>query len=84
LYQIWEAAIQIGAKNALLCFPVRRVVPATPTELLRFQTFRVFLLVLRHGIVAFFAIRALQCDDVSHNRTLFLASPTLRFATPIE
>jgi len=69
LYQIWEAAIQIGAKNALLCFPMHRVVPATPAELFRFQTFRVLLLVLRDGIVAFLTIRALQSDDVSHIQT---------------
>ena len=45
---------------------MNRVMPAAPAEFLRFDAFGVLLLVLCRRIIAFFAVRALQCDDVSH------------------
>jgi hypothetical protein len=66
-----KAPTRFGAKNALLCFPVNRMVATTPAELFRFQTLGVLLLVFRHGIVAFFAVVALQGDNVAHRSPSF-------------
>ena len=42
------------------------MVPASRTEFLGLETFRILLLVLRHRVVAFLAVVALQRNDVSH------------------
>jgi hypothetical protein len=46
---------------------VRGLLPARIAKLLRFQTFRVLLLVLARCVVAVLAIPALQRDDFSHD-----------------
>jgi hypothetical protein len=51
---------------------MRGLLPARIAKLLRFQAFRVLLLVLARGVVAVLAIPALQRDDFSH--LLFLSS----------
>ena len=42
------------------------MVPAPPAEFLCLETFGILLLVLRHRVVAFLAVVALQRNDVSH------------------
>src|SRR5437867_11606879 len=54
----------------LLRFAMNRMMPAAPAELFRFQTLGILFLVLRHGVVAFLAIVALQRNDFSHNLSL--------------
>ena len=45
---------------------VSGVLPAEPTVLLILHPSRLFLLVLRRGVIASLAISAFQCYDVSH------------------
>ena len=60
------------------------VMPASRAKLLRFETFRLLLLVLCCRIVAFFAVITLQCDDVSHTKSNYammsvtVPAPTVR------
>jgi len=64
------------------CLAVRRMMPATRTELLRFQAFGILFLVLRGRIVAFFAVRTLQRNNISHNNyariSVTVPAPTVR------
>ena len=63
------AALPIGAtglQSFLLRFPMHRMMTTSPAELLRLETFGVFLLVLRHRVIAFLAVTALQSNDISH------------------
>jgi hypothetical protein len=55
------------------------MMPASPAELFRFQTLRILLFVLRHGIVAFFAIGALHRNDIPH---MFLTWPSMAARKP--
>ena len=56
--------------TALLRFPVLLVAAATLAKLLKLKTASGRLLVLGRGIVALFALGALQCDDFPHLRIL--------------
>src|SRR5437762_9215358 len=58
-------------KQKLFHFLVRRLLAARIAKLLSFQTLRMFLLVLRRGVVAVLAFAALQCNGLAH----FLPSP---------
>jgi hypothetical protein len=49
---------------------VRRLFAAGVAELLRFHPFRMLLFVLGGGVVAVFAISALQGDNVAHKLSL--------------
>jgi hypothetical protein len=55
---------------ALLRFPVLLVAAATLAELLELETASGRLLVLGGGVVALFALGALQCHDFPHLRIL--------------
>jgi hypothetical protein len=55
-------------QNLLHLF-VRRVLPAALAELLQFDAVRSGLAILRRGVIAFFAITALHCDDFTGHKT---------------
>src|SRR5581483_8480071 len=61
----------------LLHFFVRRMLPATPTELFDLQTVRSRLPVLRRRIIALFAVTALQRDDFPWHCLLLATSNSL-------
>jgi hypothetical protein len=52
---------------------MRRLFPAGIAELLRFHPFRMLFLVLGRGVIAIFAIPALQRNDVAHKLSLPLS-----------
>ena len=45
------------------------MVPASRTEFLGLETFRMLLLVLRHRVVTFLAVVTLQSNDVAHKNS---------------
>jgi hypothetical protein len=57
-------------KTVLLRFPVLLVAAATLAEFLELETASGRLLVLGGGVVALFALGALQCHDFPHLRIL--------------
>src|SRR6185503_11870497 len=80
LYQL-----ELLACKPLLSFAVYRMVPASRTEFLCLETFRILLLVLRHRVVTFFAVVALQCNDIAHKTSTYpsiisatVPAPTVR------
>ena len=56
---------KLSREIPLLGFPVQRPLPIVPAELLQLQLFGRGLLVLRGGVVAPFALGALERDDLS-------------------
>jgi hypothetical protein len=60
---------------ALLRFPVLLVAAATLAELLELETASGRLLVLGGGVVALFALGALQCDVFPHGLILTDTTP---------
>jgi len=52
---------------------MRRMLPASPAELLQLQPVGRRLAVLRRRIVPLFAITALHCNDLSGHKTKLLA-----------
>jgi hypothetical protein len=67
-----------SCETNLLYFLVRGVLAARITELLRFQTFGMLLLVFRRCVVAVFAIAALQRNDLAHRSQSFRALRAIR------
>jgi hypothetical protein len=56
-----------GLLIILFRFLMHRMRPASPAEFLPFKPFGGLFLVLRCRVIAFFAIRTLQRNDVSHD-----------------
>src|SRR5215475_2412688 len=63
----------ILAYRGLFCLPMHRVMPAAAAKFLRLQPFGLLLFVLCRRIVAFFAVVALQRDNVPHFLSVGLA-----------
>jgi hypothetical protein len=72
------------SKQKLFHFLVRRLLAARIAKLLRFQTLRVLLFVLRRGVVAVLAFAALQCNGLAHFLPSLLSTRRFDLITQVQ